>query len=217
MICVHGRDRHSKGPKTRAADWDAIRRIKQALSIPVIANGSIGGPEDVQRCLDATGVDAVMSAEALCNPALFSCAGFGDVDVAASPISATRLALEYLDLVELYPVGDFLKIVKPHLFSMLYGLIVDEPKGKEGELTIIMERLQSARDVAACREVVNAAALVESGLDEKARRACLSSWYRRHRRKASKDSGRKGRTPQEERLARKALTRRWLEAGTRMN
>ena len=114
MICVHG-DRHSKGPKTRAADWDAIRRIKQALCIPVIANGGIGDPEDVQRCLDATGVDAVMSAEALlCNPALFSCAGFGDVDVAASPISATRLALEYLDLVELYPDGDFLKIVKPH-------------------------------------------------------------------------------------------------------
>ena len=141
---------------------------------------------------------------------------FGEVGAAMLPISSTCLALEYLDLVELFPPRDFLKVVKPHLFRMLHGLIMNELNEMEEGPPSLMERLQSARDVAACRDVVRAAALVENCLDAEGRKDCLSSWYRRHR-KTGKGVGKSGRTPQEERRARKALTRRWLEAGTRMN
>lgn len=42
------------------ADRDAIRRLKEALDIPVIANGDVSTPEDALRILEDTGADGVM-------------------------------------------------------------------------------------------------------------------------------------------------------------
>ena len=73
VLTVHGRTKEEKGSKIGHANWEWIRRIKEELDIPVIANGSIGKFEDVHECLEATGCDAVMSSEGVLeNPMLFA-------------------------------------------------------------------------------------------------------------------------------------------------
>ena len=57
-IAVHGRTRRCafKG----AVEYDSIRAVKRAVSIPVIANGDITSPDQARRVLAWTGADAVM-------------------------------------------------------------------------------------------------------------------------------------------------------------
>ena len=57
-LCVHGRTRAQL--YSGVADWDIIRDVKQALHIPVIANGDIFDGESALRCLRRTGADGLM-------------------------------------------------------------------------------------------------------------------------------------------------------------
>ncbi len=61
-LIVHGRTREQMYQGN--ANWDAIKEIKESLSIPVIGNGDVFTPEDAKRMLEYTGVDAVMVARA---------------------------------------------------------------------------------------------------------------------------------------------------------
>ena len=58
MVTVHGRTRAML--YTGVADWDTIRRVKEQLSIPVIANGDIVDADSARRCLKWTGADGLM-------------------------------------------------------------------------------------------------------------------------------------------------------------
>lgn len=57
-VAVHGRTREQY--YSGKADWDIIRQVKQAVSIPVIGNGDVTGPKEARRLLDETGCDAIM-------------------------------------------------------------------------------------------------------------------------------------------------------------
>ena len=58
MVAVHGRTRSMLYSGT--ADWDMIHKVKEQLSIPVIANGDITDGQAAVRCLKRTGADGLM-------------------------------------------------------------------------------------------------------------------------------------------------------------
>lgn len=58
MVTIHGRTRSML--YSGVADWDTIRKVKENLTIPVIANGDITGGEAAVRCLKRTGADGLM-------------------------------------------------------------------------------------------------------------------------------------------------------------
>ncbi|XP_059623922.1 uncharacterized protein LOC132266921 [Cornus florida] len=153
LLAVHGRTRDEKDGKKVRANWSSINAVRNAVRIPVLANGNIRHVGDVQSCLEETGADGVLSAESLLeNPALF--AGFQTAEwVQGSEesnedgiLDQADLLVEYLKLCEKYPVpwrmirshvhkmlGDWFKI-QPHVredlngqsiltFEFLYGMI----------------------------------------------------------------------------------------------
>ena len=58
LVAVHGRTRSML--YSGVADWDMITKVKNQLSIPVIANGDITGGETAVKCLKRTGADGIM-------------------------------------------------------------------------------------------------------------------------------------------------------------
>ena len=71
FISLHGRyrDQHYSGK----ADWDKIALVKQAINIPLIANGDVTDVDSYQKILQVTGADGVMIARgALGDPHLFA-------------------------------------------------------------------------------------------------------------------------------------------------
>lgn len=143
ILTCHGRLREQRGQNTGLADWAKIRAVKEAVSVPVFANGNILYHSDIERCLAETGADAVMSAEGqLYNPALFASASIGDgigTDAKERLVPGTRhtfdtglhlphadLALEYLEIVQGLKTPTSLSAVKGHLFKLLRPALARE-------------------------------------------------------------------------------------------
>lgn len=70
-IAVHGRTREQYYAGN--ADWDIIRQVKEAVSIPVIGNGDVDSPKKAEALVRETGCDGIMIGRAVQgNPWLFS-------------------------------------------------------------------------------------------------------------------------------------------------
>lgn len=93
-IAVHGRTKTMLYSGT--ADWDIIAQVKQAVSIPVIANGDIDSPEAAVRCKRWTGADCLMVGRAAFgNPWLL---GQIDAALAGRPVPARPKLADRMDL-----------------------------------------------------------------------------------------------------------------------
>lgn len=89
-VAVHGRTKVQL--YSGRADWDAIRAVKQSVSIPVVANGDVASGEDAVRILKYTGADHVMIGRA----------AFGDPFL----FGQARAALDGKPIPELPPLSD---------------------------------------------------------------------------------------------------------------
>jgi nifR3 family TIM-barrel protein len=125
-VAVHGRTREQM--YTGKANWDVIRDVKQAVSIPVIGNGDVFSPEDAKRMLDHTGCDGVMIGRgALGNPwMLYRTVHYletGELLPEPTPEEKIRIALLHLDrLIKLKGELQAVKEMRKHLAWYLKGL-----------------------------------------------------------------------------------------------
>lgn len=100
-VAVHGRTRTQM--YAGVADWNIIKAVKDAVSVPVIANGDVFTPNDAVRILKVTGADMVMIGRgAFGNPWIFQQAGALLNGVEAPPLPPLRdridVALSQFDL-----------------------------------------------------------------------------------------------------------------------
>lgn len=115
ILTCHGRTREMKGQLSGLADWQKIKAVKEAVKVPVFANGNILYREDVDECLRVTGCDGVMTAEGnLSNPALFVPA---TSNLSHYPIDV--MATYYLDIVSRIKTFTAGSAIKAHLFRIL--------------------------------------------------------------------------------------------------
>ena len=119
MVTVHGRTRCQfyKGK----ADWKAIRKVRDAISIPLIANGDLFGEADARRMLAESGADGVMMGRgAYGRPwALVSLAaaleGVGPLDGPGVAAQGEIVERHYDAMLSHYPRTHGMRIARKHL------------------------------------------------------------------------------------------------------
>ncbi|HEY3347774.1 MAG TPA: tRNA dihydrouridine synthase DusB [Nitrospirota bacterium] len=101
-VAVHGR--YARQMFAGQADWSAIARVKQAVSIPVMGNGDVWTAMDAKRMMDETGCDLVMIGRgALGNPWIFGEVNGllknGELPAKPSPEERGRMLVRHLEHV----------------------------------------------------------------------------------------------------------------------
>lgn len=175
LLTVHGRTRHQLHIFTGSADWTVIQEVVQTLGqkIPIFANGNIGSMADVERCFQETGVDGVMSSEAILEyPALF----LGD----QVRIGRIQLAKEYLRLAQQYPPelhsqGSGIKCLKAHVHRFLHP----DLETNSGDHAL-RQRVAKAEDWQELWDLVEHVEGIHEAEEHKVEEEVLG-WYMRHR------------------------------------
>jgi nifR3 family TIM-barrel protein len=154
-VSVHGRTREQL--YTGKANWDILRDVKQAVSIPVIGNGDVFSPEDAKRLLEHTSCDGVMIGRgALGNPwMLYRTVHYlttGELLPDPTPGEKMRIAVLHLDrLADLRGESTAVREMRKHLAWYLKGM-PDSAKVKDS----IMDLTSRSAVVAALDDYVKA-------------------------------------------------------------
>lgn len=159
-VSVHGRTREQL--YTGKANWDIIKDVKEAVSIPVIGNGDVCSPQDAKRLLDHTGCDGVMIGRgALGNPwMLYRTIQYlsnGELLSDPTPREKMEVAILHLDrLVALKNEHVAVREMRKHLAWYLKGLpggarvkdVIMEETGRDPMVAILEKYILSLEEEA---------------------------------------------------------------------
>ncbi|KMT22036.1 tRNA dihydrouridine synthase DusB [Clostridium cylindrosporum] len=135
-ITIHGRTRAQM--YEGVADWDIIKKVKEAISVPLIGNGDVKSPESAKKLIEYTGCDGIMIGRAaMGNPFIF------------------KRVVHYLktgEIIDDVPGRDKIDTALYHLS------LAEEFKGHTGVIEMrkhIAWYIKGMKDAAAVRDAVN--------------------------------------------------------------
>jgi len=121
LISIHGRTK-AQG-YADDADWKMIGKVRNIIKIPILANGSIFAPNDIQQCLDITKAQGVLIARgALGNPWIFKNIKKENVNLEEfknTILSHAKLQVEHYDTYGMI-------LFRKHLMFYFKGIGIDK-------------------------------------------------------------------------------------------
>ncbi|MFB9952687.1 tRNA dihydrouridine synthase DusB [Rhizobium puerariae] len=146
LVTIHGRTRMQfyEG----RADWDAIRLVRDAVSIPLVANGDVESPEDAAGILERSGADAVMVGRGAQGRPWH--VGWLAGHPAPSPVRIAGLVVEHYEaMLELYGREAGLRHARKHLGWYLDRFAAGLPADEKAAIMISRDPADVSRRMTA--------------------------------------------------------------------